>query len=38
VRPLPVAVEVASGYTGVSVVLTEPAEVKARLLSARRRP
>jgi len=38
VRPLPVAVEVASGYTGVSVVLTEPAEVKARLSSARRKP
>jgi YbbR domain-containing protein len=38
VRPLPVAVEIASGYTGVNVVLTEPAEVKARLLSARRKP
>jgi YbbR domain-containing protein len=38
VRPLPVAVEVASGHTGVSVVRTEPAELKARLLSARRKP
>jgi YbbR domain-containing protein len=38
VRPLPVAVEVASGHTGVSVVQTEPAEVKVRLLSARRKP
>jgi YbbR domain-containing protein len=38
VRPLPVAVEVASGHTGVSVVETEPAEVKARLTSARRNP
>ena len=38
VRPLPVAVEVASGHTGASVVQTEPAEVEARLLSARRKP
>ena len=38
VRPLPVAVEVASGHTGVSVVQTEPAEVKVRLLTARRKP
>jgi YbbR domain-containing protein len=37
-RPLPVAVEVASGHTGASVVQTEPAEVEARLLSARRKP
>jgi hypothetical protein len=38
VRPLPVAVEVASGHTGVSVVQTEPAELKARPLSGRRTP
>ena len=38
VRSLPVAVEIASGYTGVNVVHTEPAEVKVRLLSARRKP
>jgi YbbR domain-containing protein len=37
-KPLPVAVEVASGHTGTSVVRTEPAEVMARPLSTRRRP
>jgi YbbR domain-containing protein len=31
-RLLPVAVEIASGHTGANVVLTEPAEVAARLL------
>jgi hypothetical protein len=31
-RLLPVAVEIASGHAGVSVVLTEPAEVAARIL------
>jgi YbbR domain-containing protein len=31
-RSLPVAVEVTSGHTGASVVLTEPAEVEARPL------
>jgi len=33
-RPLPVAVEIASGHTGADVVQTEPAEVRARLLPA----
>jgi hypothetical protein len=33
-RLLPVAVEIASGHTGASVVLTEPAEVTARLAPA----
>jgi YbbR domain-containing protein len=37
-RPLPVAVEIAPGHTGTSVVRTEPAEVKARLLTSRRQP
>jgi YbbR domain-containing protein len=37
-RPLPVAVEVTSGHTGTSVVLTEPAEVEARPLPQRRGP
>ena len=37
-RLLPVAVEVASGHTGASVVQTEPAEVTARPLSPRRQP
>ena len=37
-RSLPVAVEVASGHTGTSVVLTEPAEVAARPLPQRRGP
>jgi YbbR domain-containing protein len=37
-RPLPVAVEIASGHTGASVVQTEPAEVEARPLSAGRKP
>jgi YbbR domain-containing protein len=31
-RPLPVAVEIASGHAGASVVLTEPAEVTAQLI------
>jgi YbbR domain-containing protein len=35
-RPLPVAVEIASGHTGASVVLTEPAVVRARPLGAPR--
>ena len=35
---LPVAVEVASGHTGVSVVQTEPAEVTARPVGSGRRP
>jgi YbbR domain-containing protein len=33
-QPLPVAVEIASGHTGAEVVQTEPAEVRARLLSS----
>jgi hypothetical protein len=37
-QPLPVSVEVASGHTGASVVMTEPAEVAARPLPARRGP
>ncbi len=37
-RLLPVAVEVASGHTGASVVQTVPAEVTARPLSPRRQP
>jgi YbbR domain-containing protein len=37
-RPLPVAVEMASGHTGASVVLTEPTEVEARPLPLRREP
>jgi YbbR domain-containing protein len=37
-RPLPVAVEIASGHTGVSVVSTEPAELQARPNPARRNP
>ena len=37
-RPLPVAVEIASGHTGASVVLTEPTEVTARLLPPGRDP
>jgi hypothetical protein len=36
-RKLPVAVEIASGHTGASVVATEPAEVVARP-AARRKP
>jgi hypothetical protein len=36
--PLPVAVEVTSGHTGASVVLTEPTEVEARPLPLRREP
>ncbi len=35
---LPVAVEVASGHTGASIVQTDPAEVTARPLSPRRQP
>jgi YbbR domain-containing protein len=37
-QPLPVAVEITSGHTGVNVVETEPSELKARLFSARRKP
>jgi YbbR domain-containing protein len=37
-QALPVAVEIAPGHTGASVVRTEPAEVKARPLPARRQP
>lgn len=37
-QPLPVAVEVASGHTGVSVVQTEPAEVTARPVRAGKGP
>lgn len=33
-QPLPVAVEIASGYIGADVVQAEPAEVKARLAPA----
>jgi YbbR-like protein len=36
-RELPVAVEIASGHTGASVVATEPAEVVARPLARRKR-
>jgi YbbR domain-containing protein len=37
-RLLPVAVEIASGHTGASVVMTEPAEVTARLPPPGREP
>ncbi len=37
-QPLPVAVEVTSGHTGASVLLTEPADVEARPLPPRRDP
>jgi YbbR domain-containing protein len=38
VRAVPVAVEIAPGHTGASVVRTEPAEVDARPLPGRRQP